>query len=746
MIERFFRIIITNPRGTFLSVIGLTVMWALFLPNLSIDFSIEHLFSQNDPAVERYFSFRDEFGREDNVITIIYEPIDPIDRGLFKELEKLTYDIEGINGVASVVSVFSLSDIDTKAWLGDIYNDDQAWNRDTILTKLKYIQSDPSIGSRVLSNDLRFGAFMLTLSDDANNHQDRSALLKKIKKLALDTSPSWTFSGVSVLRTEYVRYMLRDNFLFLPPIAIILISILGYVFRNWVFVGLPLLTVLITVIWLLGIMGLFGLEINIMTYIVPTLLFIIGISDAIHIQARFRENLARDSSNPCESMLLTMVQMSKVIFLTSLTTSIGFVALMTTSINIVQEFGLEIALGVMIAWLVSILLVPSGIMLFESFEKGKDNTFSPLLNWLSNVIPRHPWAFIIIPLIISFTSIYKIKDLSTDASLMDDLRPQNKLYHDLKMTEKYFGGVLPFEVLLRLDQKNEGKNKTVLDPDIFPFLEDVEDLLKEELMESRFFSMSTLLRSIKRMRGDEDSVSYNSEMINQILGGRSKQQLQLVNSDQNTLRITGLIENKTSSEMESIYTKLDSLSKSFPPYLEIECTGTTVVALRTNDYLVQSLVNSLGIALLFISIVMAFMFRKKSILFASLVTNLIPIFTVLGVLSWLGVSIRPPTAMTFSVALGIAVDDSLHFLLRYRKELKQGMTRVEAIRATIMNTGSALMITTTILVSGFSVLLLSAFLPTYQFGLLSAGMIGTALLCDLTLLPALCLVLPNNNT
>jgi len=746
MIEKFFRIIITNPRGTFLSVIGLTVMWALFLPNLSIDFSIEHLFSQNDPAVERYFSFRDEFGREDNVITIIYEPIDPIDRGLFKELEKLTYDIEDINGVASVVSVFSLSDIDTKAWLGDIYNDDQAWNRDTILTKLKYIQSDPSIGSRVLSKDLRFGAFMLTLSDDANNHQDRSALLKKIKKLALDTSPSWTFSGVSVLRTEYVRYMLRDNFLFLPPIAIILISILGYVFRNWVFVGLPLLTVLITVIWLLGIMGLFGLEINIMTYIVPTLLFIIGISDAIHIQARFRENLARDSSNPCESMLLTMVQMSKVIFLTSLTTSIGFVALMTTSINIVQEFGLEIALGVMIAWLVSILLVPSGIMLFESFEKGKDNTFSPLLNWLSNVIPRHPWAFIIIPLIISFTSIYKIKDLSTDASLMDDLRPQNKLYHDLKMTEKYFGGVLPFEVLLRLDQKNEGKNKTVLDPDIFPFLEDVEDLLKEELMESRFFSMSTLLRSIKRMRGDEDSVSYNSEIINQILGGRSKQQLQLVNSDQNTLRITGLIENKTSSEMESIYTKLDSLSKSFPPYLEIECTGTTVVALRTNDYLVQSLVNSLGIALLFISIVMAFMFRKKSILFASLVTNLIPIFTVLGVLSWLGVSIRPPTAMTFSVALGIAVDDSLHFLLRYRKELKQGMTRVEAIRATIMNTGSALMITTTILVSGFSVLLLSAFLPTYQFGLLSAGMIGTALLCDLTLLPALCLVLPNNNT
>jgi len=746
MIEKFFQIIIANPRITFSSVIGFTMIWALFIPNLSIDFSIEHLFSQNDPAVENYFAFRNEFGREDNVITIIYEPLDPVDRNLFKELEELTYDIEDIIGVANVVSVFSLSDIDTKAWLGDIHDDDQIWNPEIVLKKLKYIQSDPSIGSRVLSKDLRFGAFILTLSDDVNNHQDRSALLGKIKKLAMNTSPSWTFSGVSVLRTEYVRYMLRDNFVFLPPIAIILISILGYVFRNWVFVLLPLLTVLITVIWLLGIMGLLGLEINIMTYIVPTLLFIIGISDAIHIQARFRENLAKDSSNFRDAILLTMTQMSRVIFLTSLTTSIGFFALMTTSINIVKEFGLEIALGVMIAWLVSILLVPSGIMVFKSFEKGKDNTFSSLLNWLSNVIPMYPWAFIIIPLLISFIAMYKIKDLSTDASLMDDLRPQNKLYHDLKMTEKYFGGVLPFEVLLKLDQKYKEENKTVLDPDIFPFLEDVEDLLKKELKESRFFSMSTLLRSVKRMRGDDDSAFYNSEMINQILEGRSQEKLQLVNTDQNTLRITGLIENKTSSEMESIYEKLDSLSKSFPPYLSIECTGTTVVALKTNDYLVQSLVNSLGIALLFISIVMAFMFRKKSILFASLVTNLIPIFTVLGILSWLGVSIRPPTAMTFSVALGIAVDDSLHFLLRYRKELKQGMTRVEAIRATIMNTGSALMITTTILVSGFSVLLLSAFLPTYQFGLLSAGMIGTALLCDLTLLPALCLVLPNNNT
>ena len=259
----------------------------------------------------------------------------------------------------------------------------------------------------------------------------------------------------------------------------------------------------------------------------------------------------------------------------------------------------------------------------------------------------------------------------------------------MKFTEKYFGGVLPFEVLLHLDPNVALAPKDVVDLDILPILNKVEDLLRSQLNESRFFSLIDLLESLKRIRGDDPSLPYTEEMIDLVVENQSREQMKLVSPDKISLRISGLIENKTSSEMENIYAQLDSMAQSFPPYLSIEYTGTTVVALKTNDYLVQSLVNSLGVALLFISIIMAIMFREKSILFASLVTNLIPIFTVLGVLSWLGISIRPPTAMTFAVALGIAVDDSLHFLLRYRKELAQGLNREKAIQSTIMNNGSA---------------------------------------------------------
>ena len=743
MINSFFQYIIENPKRTLIALLITTIIFASFIPRLKIDFTIEHLFSESDPSIEEYTSFRQVFGREDNVITIIYKPDNIYDKSFYADLEEMIYNIEDLSGIQNIVSIFSLSDIDLNAWLGDLNDPELIWKETEIREKLSYIRDDPSIGPRVLSKDLSHGSIIISIDNASNNHNSRTALLKDIKSLTAEINADWIYSGVSVLRTEYVGYMLRDNFLFLPPIALLLIGILSFIFRNWVYVFLPLLTVLITVIWILGFMGMTGLDINIMTYIVPTLLFIIGIGDAIHIQARFKENITQDPSDPKKAMLKTMNQMFRVIFLTSVTTSIGFLALMTTSIEIVKEFGLEISAGVMMAWLVSSLLVPSGIIYSKQFKTETRFPFRSFLIWLSNTIPSRPWAFIIVPSLVVAVSLFKIKDVSTNSSLMDDLRPQNKLYQDLKLTEKYFGGVLPFEILIKTVKNDNGINRSAIDMDVLNLSKDLENFLKIELPNSRFFSLNNLLESAKRIQKNNKEKLSDENLIKEIVNNQSMEDLKLVSEDRNILRLTGLIEDKTSDEMKVLYAKLDSIGSEFPKDVKLEYTGTTLVALKTNDYLVQALVNSLGLALFFISLIMAYLFRANSILFISLITNLVPIFTILGLLAWLSISIRPPTAMTFAVALGIAVDDSLHFLLRYKKELSKGLSRLEAIQSTIINTGSALMITTTVLVAGFSVLLFSAFLPTYQFGLLAAAMIGTALICDLTLLPALCLVLPN---
>ena len=207
MLNKFFQIILKHPRSTLALVAGITIFWSLFISNLRLDFSIEHLFSQNDPMVERYFLFQENFGREDNVITIIYKPQDALNKNLYIELEDLVYQIDELPNVKNVASLFTLMDIDLKAWIGDLNDDSTPWEEDSIQKALKYIQEDPSIGSRVLSKDLDYGAIIINLSDVANNHHDRTALINQIKTLTAKTSPEWTYSGVSVLRTEYVGYM-----------------------------------------------------------------------------------------------------------------------------------------------------------------------------------------------------------------------------------------------------------------------------------------------------------------------------------------------------------------------------------------------------------------------------------------------------------------------------------------------------------------------------------------------------------
>ena len=742
MLENIFKLLLKFPKRTLLLIGLTTLLFSIFIPTLKLDFTVEDLFSEYDASAKEYARFKNDFGREDNFITLIYKTQNPFSKSLYIELEELIFQIEDLSEIENIVSLFTISDIDSNAWIGDIY--DEGWNEKKVQSALKFIQKDPVLGNRVLSENLQYGSIILTLKKTSNNHSDRTKVIEKIKDLTMNSSPEWVFSGITVLRTEFVKLMLKDNLIFVPLISLILIIALWFIFRNWVHVFLPLLTVSISVIWLLGLMGLLGLSVNIMNYIVPSILFIIAIGDAIHIQARFKENLSKNKTDPHQAMIKTMVEMSKVIFLTSLTTSIGFLALASASIPILQEFGMEIAIGVMIAWLVSISIVPCGIILFKGFNYQSTQPFNKFLHWLSDTIILKPWLFIIIPSIISAFFISKIMDLSTDASLLDDLRPNNQLYKDLKFTEKYFGGVLPLEVLLKINSDTLVNFDNFKSLEVFSYLEKIESVLKAEIPNGRFLSFLDILNSAKRLQLGKNI--SDQELIDLILKDQLKNKNKIISDDQKTLRISGIIENKTSLEMENIYNKLDALSKELPKYLSISYTGTTVVALKTNKYLVKALSNSLSIALILISIILAFMFRSKSILFASLLTNLIPIFTMIGILAWFDIPLRVPTAFTFSVALGIAVDDSLHFLLRFKRELSKGLSRKKAIKNTIMNTGAALMITTTVLVSGFLCLLLSAFLPSFQFGLLSAAMIGTALICDLTLLPALCLVLPKNKS
>ena len=195
----------------------------------------------------------------------------------------------------------------------------------------------------------------------------------------------------------------------------------------------------------------------------------------------------------------------------------------------------------------------------SKYLKKKKDFFLPALSWLSNSIPKNPWMFILIPSVIVMTCTYKIKDISTNSSLMDDLRPKNKLYQDLKLTEKYFGGVLPFEVLIKTNERKNDEDTSVLNQKILEITKKVESILKSELKNSRFFSVNDLIASAKRIYSKNVEKMSDEKIIKQIVKNQSSQQMKLINDNQTILRITGLIEDKTSDEMKMIYSKLDSI-------------------------------------------------------------------------------------------------------------------------------------------------------------------------------------------
>ena len=579
IIHKIFETVIYSPKKTLLILALITTFWATFIPSLKLDFSVEDLFSEYDLSAREYQSFKSNFGREDNIITLIYKPKDFLSQDLYKKLDDIIYQLEEFNEVNTVVSLFNLSDIDSNAWIGDFMSPN--WDNTRLNNALRYIQKDPTIGNRILSENLDYGAIIISLNDLANNHSDRTKLIKKVKNILKDSEIQWVLSGVTVLRTEFVLLMLRDNFIFVPFVLVILLCVLGFLFRNWVQVFLPILTVIITAIWLLGFMGLFNLEINIISYIVPNLIFIIGVADAIHIQARFKENLTKLNKSSEEIMLKTLKEMSKVIFITSLTTSIGFLALTTTSIKIIREFGMEVSIGIMMAWLVSILTVPSGLLAMKGFNDKSYKPFNKFLSILSDKIIANPWWFVFIPSIISAIFISKIVEISTDASLLDDLRPNNQLYQDLKFTEKYFGGVLPFEVLFQI-KSDSSNNSNINYIDYLPYLKRTQTLLESELKNSRFLSINNLIESSKRLQANKGN--NEDEMIKLIIKDNQNSKNKLINIKQNTLRISGLIENKTSNQMEKIYSKLDSLAKKFPFKLNYSVYGDNSCRFK-NKYL-----------------------------------------------------------------------------------------------------------------------------------------------------------------
>ena len=736
--------LLDHPRLTLFTLALVTVIFGSFLKDLRLEFSIEQLFTQDDPRVERFLQFRDEFSGVDNILFLIYESNDPFSKENLDKNRQLIESIETIDGVESVTSLTNL-ELFTEGGdylLQPVY-EEIPYDADSLLMAKKTIMQSELVRNYIISADGKMASIMIEIDRDYNDYDGRKRILSEIDQSQMIADWKWHQAGLPVIRTRYVQYMIQDNIRFLIPVALVISILLALLFRSFAGVLLPLIVIVLTIIWTVGLMAKMGIDINIISYMIPTLLMIISVSDSVHFMVKYFQDL-HEFGHRREALYQTIKKIGTALLLTSITTAVGFGALSFVNINIVSEFGIFTAIGVFFAFIISILFLPSMFMLMRRTADDKLIIYNvgvrvKIIQKISTLVRAYPKRIIISWCFIAFIGIWGAVKINPHSKLLEDLRPGNKLLDDMKVAEDRMGAVLPVEIILEI--MDDGPYEDIQDVEVMQFLDQVGAFMSAIPEIGKVMSVTQYIKEIHQAMNDGDPAFYHvpnsRNLISQYMLLYESEFETFFNLDYTKLRIAAQIKDIDSRRSAEIEEEINNfIMANAPSGVKAEVTGTAFIALRTNNYLVRNLAGSFFIAFIVVTLLMVILFRSVKMALISVVPNLIPMLIMAAVMGFFQVSLRPSTAMTFAIAFGIAVDDTLHYLTRYRMELSDRHYQ-KANDATMMSTGVAMMSTTAILVSGFMVLTLSEFTFSIQFGILSSITILSALIGDLTFLPAL---------
>ena len=721
------------PVMTAISLITGLFFWTAFFSetSLQVDFSLEQMFPESDPEKDAYQSFIDEFNREDDKILLVYDCDNPTSRENIAVVAELTemmeLDVEGVEGV------ISLSNIDE----GDYFSEDLSdfeWNQ-----QVQDLLLHPIYPNLIISTDGKTGALLIDLEDDILGQDSRAHVVHELEKVMNSVDWEWHEAGIPILRTRYIQFMNRERAIFLPISFLVAMIVLFSIFRQMKSIFIPLIAISTTLIWVAGIMAYLEITINVVSYLTFNLLMIIGASNAIHLLMKYHEGLSLGLSQR-ESLDRVIQKIGGALFLTSFTTAVGFCSLGFTNIKVTQQFGLLVGFGVILMFILTIIIMP--IILnyirppdtehIDRLIRGGQFLAADRLNAWNQ---KYPVPILTVSAVLFIGAVFGLFRIDYNASVLEDLKPGNPLFDDLQYVEKKMGGTLPLEVII--DTKTENGS---LQPG---FLEIIQKFKKKILKTPEINTAVTpgdyLMLANEEWGGgvrklpetEDDALSFTVDF--------DRVQM-LLNDDYSKTRISCRISDLPFDRGMQIRDEILTAGKAlFGDNVVITVTGSTLLALSTGRHLVKNLTTSFIIAFVIIFLSIVFLFKSFRLSLLAILPNIIPLMIAGGLMGYLGIKLRPSTAMTFAIALGIAVDNTIHFLARFRQEFKESGNYEKAVSETLLTTGKAIISTGVILSLGFFVLYFSEFVPNHEFGLLATIIIITAVCGSLILLPVLIL-------
>lgn len=766
--EFIARIILRN-RVFILSLVALfTVFMAMQWKHMRFSHTEANLLPDGHPINLEYKKFLEVFGEEGNLIIFGVQDERFFTPEVFEHWKNMMSNLEDNPSVEQIVSVDRLkklvkNETSESFELISLFDSHKNYN----VSQLKGIEKElfenlPFYESLLFNKESKTIRAAIYVNKDIVNSVLRkkfvlNELIPEIEKFEAATKIDLRVSGMPYIRTLNAKNITDEIGLFIAAALLVTSLIFFFFFRSFRATFISMFVVIIGVMWAFGTLGLLGYEITVLTAIIPPLIIVIGIPNCIFLINKYQQEV-KIHGNQAKSLQRVITKVGNATLMTNLTTAAGFATFIITDSEILTEFGVVASLNIVLLFILCLLVVPI-IYSFMPLPKEKhlehlNKKYSTrFTSWIEHMVRNNRISIYIASvglLILSMIGVYQIR---ISGSLIEDMPKNAPFFKDIVFFENEFDGVLPVEIMI-----NTKRKKGVMK---LPFLKKVDELqeLIDEIPElSNPMSVVNLVKYSKQAyyNGNPEYYELPTAQEQGFILSYAKKATQ--NKDENLMksyvdstgqyaRITTFMKDIGTDRMEVIEERLwEKINKIFPKErYEVTITGKALLFQKGTNYLVGNLISSLLFAIVLISGFMAYLFRSFKMIIISLIPNLLPLIITAGLMGYLGVPIKPSTILVFSIAFGISVDDTIHFLAKYRQELKANHWKIrKSVFSALKETGVSMFYTSIVLFFGFSVFMISSFGGTVALGGLVSVTLVFAMLSNLLLLPALLLSLEKN--
>lgn len=721
----------------------LILLLLVFRPIPKFDYDFEQFFPQDDPDLAFYRGvYEKDFGSDnDYLLLAIHNPAGEwLDSTFLSQSVQVKSQIQSLNEIDTLISIFDLQVPIINAFGLQTFPI-LDWSSELSLQESKG-KLEQFKGSLIAKDESSF--LFLIQNDPQLSKEEGDRLYGEILEIFEENGMKpLAVAGKIQTQRDFVSLMQEEFGLFIGASLVLMLLVLFWVFRKPWGILIPILVLVMGILWAFGLILLAGKPLDIMSVMQPTIFLIVGLSALIHYFTHLIKKLNKGLPKE-EAIQETFRELTLAVALTVFTTSIGFLSLYFTSIPALKAFGLWTGIGILVLFL-AILWITPGLLYAFPLSRSNDIQVSKSDRFLANLFQKiihNRKQIALIFLVVSFLGIGLASHIKINGYLLDNLPLDHPIQKDFTYFDTNYGGSNPLEIYI--EKGNEAQD--LLDLEVLREIEKVEEKLQALFWEGEFISPLSLVKTLNQAQNQGNPKAFSLPSRGQYLRMQryfdqalKQDGPKVLSEDLHAGRVSGRAPDLGSLRMGQLRAELlDFVEKEIDPkLLKVKWTGTAHLIDRGHESVTMQMVKGLGVAFLIVGLIGGILFKSTRLALILLIPNIIPLIWMCGIMWLLGVDFKLTTAILFTVAFGIAVDDTIHFMSKLKLELTKGKNLHYAIKRTFIDAGKAIVLTSVILVSGFGLLIFSQFGVTHFTGLLISFSLVFALLADLFLLPVL---------